>query len=407
MSTPEFSRRLFVGGAATAAVAAAAVAAESLGASARATDAASTDTRYPYEGAHQSGILTAQQASSAFLAFDVVATTAAELKSMFQALTTTSRWLTAGGPAPDHGMTATATDNGVLGDDVSADGLTITVSVGPGLFDDRFGLHARKPARLTRMPEFDDDALDRAMCDGDLMLQVCADHPDTVNRALRILLRATRGALAIRWRMDGFLSPSRPDGAPRNLMGFKDGTANSSIAGHEDDLVWTHGGGAEPAWVEGGSYHVVRLIRMNVEFWDRVSVREQSTLIGRERSSGAPLTGSRETDEPAFTGPGADAIAGNAHIRLASNSGRSSSDGSRLLRRGYNYDAGFLPNGNLDMGLIFVTYNQDLERQFATVQRRLSGEPLTDYVSSYGGGYFFVLPGVRGSDDWLGRAMFA
>jgi len=395
-----------LGGGAVAAVAGAADAADS-GDTGGSTGAA--DTVHPYEGAHQQGIVTQPQAAAAYLALDVEAADRAELRTMFQALTTASRWLTAGGTAPDAGMIATATDNGVLGGaDVPADGLTITVSVGASLFDTRYGLAAKRPARLSTMPAFDDDLLDPAMCHGDLLIQVCAEHRDTVNRALRILLRATRGFLTVRWRMDGFTSPSRPDGAPRNLMGFKDGTANAAItAARYDDLVWTHAGGAEPAWVEGGSYHVVRLIRMLVEFWDRVSVREQNTLIGRERSSGAPLTGSHETDAPVFTGPGADAIAGNAHIRLASDSGAAATTGQQMLRRGYNYDAGIDVNGNLDMGLIFTTFNQDLERQFVAVQRRLAGEPLADYVLPYGGGYFFALPGVRGSDDWLGREMFA
>jgi len=302
---------------------------------------------------------------------------------------------------------ATSVDNGVLGpDDVPAEGLTVTVSVGAGLFDHRFGLAARRPRRLTTMPAFADDALDRSTCDGDLLLQICADSPDAVNRALRVLLRATRGALALRWRRDGFSSPPRPDGAPRNLMGFKDGTANAAVKGREDGLVWTHAGAGEPAWVEGGSYHVVRLIRMLVEFWDRVSVREQNALIGRDRASGAPLTGTRETDPPDYTsGNGSDAIAGNAHIRLASDSGTAAAKGQQLLRRGYNYDAGIDTNGNLDNGLVFVTFNADLERQFATVQRRLAGEPLADYVLPFGGGYYFALPGVRDGDDWLGRGL--
>jgi deferrochelatase/peroxidase EfeB len=411
----EVSRRGLFGSAIAAAAAGggavAAVAGAAHGAGVETTGTGSgSDTVYPFEGAHQQGIITPAQAAAAYLAFDVEAANRDELQAMFKTLTTQARWLTAGGVAPDAGMTATTLDNGVLGGpSTPADGLTITVSVGASLFDGRYGLAAKKPHRLTTMPAFADDLLDPALCHGDLLIQVCADHQDTVNRALRILLRETRGALAVRWRQDGFQSPSRPDGAPRNLLGFKDGTANAAITPDTyDQLVWTHAGGSEPGWVEGGSYHVVRKIRMLVEFWDRVSVREQNTLIGRDKTTGAPLTGTQETDEPDFdTQYKSEAIPLGAHIRLAADSGRSATTGQRMLRRGYNYDAGMDVNGNLDMGLLFTTFNQDLERQFATVQRRLEGESLADYILPVGGGYFFALPGVQGSDDWLGREMFA
>lgn len=257
------------------------------------------------------------------------------------------------------------------------------------------------------MDTFANDQLDPAWCGGDLLLTLQGHDRDVVTNALREVCRATRGSMQIRWKQDGFTSAPRPTGHPRNLLGFKDGIAGPNASDDKQMGAHVWAGAGEPAWAAGGSYYVMRRIRMLVEFWDRVSVREQNTLIGRERSSGAPLTGSHETDAPVFTGPGADAIAGNAHIRLASDSGAAATTGQQMLRRGYNYDAGIDVNGNLDMGLIFTTFNQDLERQFVAVQRRLAGEPLADYVLPYGGGYFFALPGVRGSDDWLGREMFA
>jgi len=401
------SRRRLLGGALGAAVAApvAATMTQSDGAGASSQSAAA---RHPFHGAHQSGILTPIQRSAAYVALDAVASSVGELRTTFRQMTETIRFLTRGGTPPDTGLIGTSWDNGILGPKVPADGLTMTVSVGASLFDERFGLGAVRPAHLRRMDEFPNDALDRRICDGDVLIQICADNADTVNHALRQILRTTRSTLQVRWRQDGFQSPPRPSGAPRNLLGFKDGTANPSVSDRQlmETLVWTHARGREPDWVEGGSYHVVRKIRMLVEFWDRVSVREQETMFGRSKASGAPLTGTRETDEPDFGSDGnGEVIRFDAHIRLAN---PRSVDTSReqILRRSFNYDGGTDPNGQLDMGLIFTAFNQDLERQFVAIQKRLIDEPLVDYISPVGGGYFFALPGVRDENDWFGRGMF-
>ena len=365
----------------------------------------------PFHGRHQAGILPEPSRATAVVSFNATAETRTELAGLFQTVTDRARFLTAGGTPPLVGIGGPPSDSGVLGPTVVPDGLTVTFGVGSTLFDERYGLASLRPQHLTPMRAFPDDDLDPAQCGGDLILQLSAGNTDTVLHALRDIAKNTRGGMQANWRIDGFSSPARPAGTvPRNLLGFMDGIANPPVTSPAlmDSLVWLDpASSGEPSWTAGGSYLVVRLIRMFVEFWDRVDIEEQETMIGRRRATGVPLDGTSIYAVPDYANdPTGDVIPLTAHMRLA-NPRTPQTASSVLLRRAYNYDRGLDAVGDLDMGLIFTCFQQNIRLQFDTVQTRLIGEPLIDYISPFGGGYFLALPGVTGPGDYYGRALLA
>jgi deferrochelatase/peroxidase EfeB len=363
-------------------------------------------------GAHQPGITTPAPEHAVLAGFDTTATDVAGLKSFLQALADETDALASREIPVSPNDLLPPPDNGILGFSAEPDDLTITLALGASLFDERFGLADRKPAELISMPVFPNDEPHPDTSHGDLLLQICGGTEDTVTHALRRLMRATRAGLTLRWMSSGFVRPNTlTEGqvSTRNLLGFKDGTANPSPTDEAlmDELVWVQPGDDEPAWAVGGTYQVVRVIRNRVEFWDRTALRTQELIIGRGKEDGAPLDGEHETDIPHFDQDPKGALTPlTAHIRLA-NPRTPETEKNRILRRGYNYTNGFTPDGQLDQGLLFICFQRSLDDGFVAVQTRLNGETLEEYIRPVGGGFFFVPPGRSRTGEMFAAGLFS
>jgi deferrochelatase/peroxidase EfeB len=411
-----FGRRSFLGGALAAGAAGAALGSLVDGAAPAAGTVAADGRRdgtssFVFHGIHQAGIdrppPTRAQPAASFVSFEVTSADRRELTALFRVLTERARFLTTGGTPSKTG--SGPRDDRLLGGTVVPDGLTITAGVGASLFDGRYGLAARKPVQLKTMQPFEHDDLNPAECHGDLLLQLCAGHRDVLVHAFLDILAHTGDALRPRWRADAFLNPPRPSGTPRDMLGFKDGIANPDTSDPQqmNQKVWIQPRTPEPAWTAGGTYQAVRIVRFLIENWSTVPVGEQERIIGRRKITGAPLYGTDESQDPVYTNdPQGKITPLNAHIRLANPQTPQTASTSTILRRSYQYVRTPDPAGDVNIGHVFCCFQQQLNTYIA-MQTRLEAEPLVDYISPTGGGYFFVLPGVRDNNDYYARGLLA
>ncbi|MGB8380282.1 MAG: Dyp-type peroxidase, partial [Dermatophilaceae bacterium] len=283
-----------------------------------------------FHGAHQAGIITPAQDRMHFVSLDVRTTDPAALRGLLDRWTEAAARMTRGEETVPGGFDGGASqgppeDTGeAFG--LAASQLTVTIGYGPSLFDDRFGLAARRPAALVELPPFTGDALEPARTGGDLAIQACANDPQVAVHAVRNLIRMGMGLVAVRWSQLGFgrtSSTSTTQATPRNLMGFKDGTNNlkAEDAAALEEHVWVQPGDVSGAstWMAGGSYLVARRIRMHIEVWDRAPLREQEDIFGRTKRTGAAYGQTGEFDPADFERQrtaGGPLIPATAHIRV-------------------------------------------------------------------------------------------
>lgn len=375
---------------------------------------------YPFRGERQSGIATPVQDRLHFAAFDVRTDSRDELIALLTAWTEAAERMTAGRPAgpigPVEGASNLPPDDTGEAIGLPASGLTLTFGFGPSLFvddsgRDRFGLAARRPEALERLPHFPADNLDLARSDGDLCVQACADDPQVAVHAIRNLARIGFGTVSVRWSQLGFgrtSTTSVGEETPRNLFGFKDGTANvkSTETAALDEHVWVAASdSSRGSWLAGGSYLVARRVNMTIEVWDRQPLGDQEDFVGRTKDSGAPLSGGSEFTAPDFALPGSNgpAIPADSHVAVVHPDAHG---GARMLRRGYNFVDGTDDLGGLNAGLFFLAYVRDPRTHFIPIQAAMAqNDTLMEYLKFTGSALFAVPPGI-GPGEYVGQALF-
>lgn len=274
--------------------------------------------------------------------------------------------------------------------------LGVTVGIGSGLLE-RTGLEQHRPGELEDLPPFAADDLDPGHCGGDLMLHVGAEDPVVAGAAVQHLLGAAGDHVRVRWALPGFRRTAAaahdPAATPRNPMGHIDGTVNpdpgEALFDHQVRAVHT-----EPhlAWMDAGTYVVVRRIRMLLDTWFSRTAGEREAVIGRRLSDGAPLGRDHEHDLPDLAArheDGTPVVPADAHIRLAS---PESTRGARTVRRGFAYDLGWDAGGHHRAGMLFTAWQADPRRGFTALQQALDegGDALNDYVRHEGSALFAV-----------------
>ena len=408
-----FSRRSLLGAAGVGAAVAGAAGAGVLAGRASAASTAGLDDPVPFRGRRQAGIITPAQDRMHFCAFDLTTDSKADVVAMLREWTAIAERMTAGEETTPDGAVglnpyAPPTDTGeALG--LPASQLTLTIGFGPGFFvkdgKDRLGVADQRPAELADLPKFSGDTLDPARCGGDIVVQACANDPQVAVHAIRNLARVGFGTVAVRYSQLGFgrtSSTTRDQSTPRNMFGFKDGTANlkAEDTAALDRHVWVADGDG-PDWLTGGTYLVARRIRMRIEPWDRTSLQEQERVIGRLKGTGAPIGAQDEFAPLDFDSIGTDGrplIDRDSHVRLAS---KENLGGIEILRRGYNFTDGSDGLGHLDAGLFFIAFMRNPVTQFIPMQSQLAASDLlNEYITHTGSAVFACPPGLGESDYW-------
>ncbi|MFD6970470.1 Dyp-type peroxidase [Streptomyces sp. NPDC059949] len=244
------------------------------------------------------------------------------------------------------------------------------------------------------------------------------------------------GTLEIAGIQTGFQRDDR-----RSWIGFHDGVSN--LASHEREGVIGIGESeaGQDSWTVGGTYLVFLRLAVDLTQWHHLPRAEQELLVGRDKLTGAPLTGRDAEGRPVpapgcpvtgttevtqegnedFVQPGpvSDPVLLASHVRRA-NLGTNDPDlgGSlRVFRQGYEFFEPVATAPGFRVGLNFVSFQDSPDRVLRVLTQRgwlgsvnFGGQPGSDgpagrLLTVRAGGTYLVPP-VREDAPYPGAEVF-
>ena len=344
-----------------------------------------------FYGKHQAGITTPMQKNIYFVVLDLRTTDKNELIQLFKDWTDYSQKLVNGELVKKDGSNALLPPSDT-GETVGLNPYRLTLTFGVSAsFLTKLGLEKKRPKLFRDLPAFPKEQLREQYTGGDIVIQACADDEQVAFHAVRNLIRKGRNKVTMKWSQSGFAAIGDRMETPRNLFGFKDGTANVTTEKDFDKVVWAD----SQDWMRNGSYMAVRRIIMHLETWDRTNLQEQENTFGRYKESGAPFGKKNEFDEVDLS-----LLPVDSHVRLAKEVDLP------ILRRSYSYSDGIDPKtGQFDAGLLFIAFQKDPDR-FVKIQTNLGADDkMNEYVTHIGSGLFACFGGVK-EGEYIGQDLF-
>ena len=344
-----------------------------------------------FYGKHQAGITTPMQKNIYFVVLDLRTSDKNELIQLFKEWTDYSQKLVNGELVKKDGSNALLPPSDT-GETVGLNPYRLTLTFGVSAsFLTKLGLEKKRPKLFRDLPVFPKEQLREQYTGGDIVIQACADDEQVAFHAVRNLIRKGRNKVTMKWSQSGFAAIGDRMETPRNLFGFKDGTANVTTEKDFDKVVW----GDSNDWMKNGSYMAVRRIIMHLETWDRTNLQEQENTFGRYKESGAPFGKQNEFDEVDLS-----LLPVDSHVRLAKEVDLP------ILRRSYSYSDGIDPKtGQFDAGLLFIAFQKDPD-SFVKIQTNLGADDkMNEYVTHIGSGLFACFGGVK-EGGYIGQDLF-